>query len=151
MWKLVRDKFRLYSIAWLLLLLFVQTTSCQTRGKDISNSDDLKIKFQFPAKLGATKKFLISSKDVSPSIPAPTSYTLLNNGVFLIQTEIIDLGNPTLTVKVPVNSPSDFQKIRVLRLVNDDMEPRGYRWSDCTVAEDTIESRRPPAEKIAEN
>jgi hypothetical protein len=137
-------------VSAVVVLIFgsFQTMSCQRGGKDISNTGELKIRFEYPATRADTQIYRIAAKAVSPAIPAPTTFTFLNNDAYLIKTGVVDLGQPTVTFKVPVHDAATFNRLRTFRLIDDDIEPRGYRWTDCTVTKDAIDRERPPAESV---
>ncbi len=99
---------------------------------EIKDPNELTVKFEFLGKAGETKKYHINLRDIPKAPAIPTGYAFLNKGYY-VRTSAVPYSSPLLAFKVPINSESEFRKVRILKLAEFEMEPIGNRWVDCTI------------------
>jgi len=106
--------------------------------RELSDKDEISIKFQHVAQFGETKKYLTHIESV-PKIPSlPNGYELFQNKVYYLRTETIDLGDPIVSFKISTDSEEVFRNVRILQPVFNELAPNDFEWRDCTIAEDNV-------------
>jgi hypothetical protein len=114
------------------------TSACAQGSEHPVPPDEISVEFRHVAKRGDVKKAVVALSDVPNAPPIPQTYRPFVNKAYKIETETIDLGDPLVAVKVEANNEDDFKAVRVLRLIANEMRPRGFEWQDCTVSVETV-------------
>lgn len=125
-------------------MLFLSGCALGQNRTDITDTGELSIRFQHTAKPGTTKIYAVERSKIPNTTKIPNSYQALSDKVYLVSTDIVDLGNPTAFLKVPVNNSEAFAKISVLRLAANEVAPEGYEWQDCTTSLEVVRGQRLP-------
>lgn len=125
-----------------IVLLLSSCVAAQKDGVDITNKGEVSLKFQHQAKEGATKTYIVDRTRIPNAPKIPNSYRPLNDKGYLVSTVAIDLGRTTAYFKVPANTVEEFSRIRVLRLIINEIAPEGFEWQDCTTSLEVARSQR---------
>lgn len=121
------------------LLTFSSHIACaQKKTTEITNDNLVTLDFQFVGKRGETKKYLIDLKDVPGRKGIPNEFKIIENQIYNIKTQTIPFGSTIFTFVVPVNNPENFNKLRVLHLTSNELNPDGIEWRNCTVVSEDI-------------
>jgi hypothetical protein len=117
-----------------LFMLFIACSACG-QGKSTLPVDKSQVAFEFQYiyKAGETSVSAIDLKDVPNGSKLPNGYTPLANKTFNIKNDAIVSGETMVTVAVPVASQEEFQKVRILTLIFNELNPSGVEWHDCTI------------------
>lgn len=121
------------------LLVVFNTVACSQKLIDISDRDDVQIDIKFVGKPGKIKKYLIENSSKQIENPIPNSYEVFEKKYYKIETDAIGYGETISTFKVPVTQ-ENFTKIRILRLIPEELNPNGFEWQDCTITSNSLES-----------
>jgi hypothetical protein len=119
-------------------LIGLLTSGCAQGSERSVAPDEISVEFRHIAKRGDVKKAVVALSGVPNAPPIPQTYRPFVNKAYKIETETIDLGDPLVAVKVEANNEDDFKAVRVLRLIANEMRPRGFEWQDCTVSVETV-------------
>lgn len=85
-------------------------------------------------KPGTTEYTRIGVKGSSATPPLPTGYILFKDLVYNVKTEAVVSGSYTIVFRVPsAENESDFKRLTVLHLEDDEMSPSGATWNPVTV------------------
>jgi hypothetical protein len=118
----------------LFTAFFLVDTGCGQRSlRDITNSDTVKVRFEWMYRDGPTSTFIVSLTDIPKAPAIPSAYTLVEDNIFLVRSKAVVSGDNVATVKVKANNESDFAGFKLLRLTENDMLPEGMEWQDCTI------------------
>jgi hypothetical protein len=131
---------RISRLMWIVVILaiMIQIACAQRELKEIVGTDEVSIKFAHVGKLGETKTYLTSFKQI-PNVPAiPRGYRLLTDKSYFISSKTIELGDPIITFRIPAQTAEEFSKFRVMRLRTEVPLVEGYEWRDCTISTDNI-------------
>jgi len=124
--------------AFALIASGFSAPSCAQRLVEVTDPGEISVTFRHVAKSGDTKKFLIGSADIpkAPDIPSP--YQSISNKSYKLVTGTIDLGDPVISFKVPLNNEEEFRQVRVLRLVVN--KSPAFEWKDCTMSLESVQA-----------
>lgn len=127
------------------LLLILAASACGQKGlTELKDNTELSIAYDRLGKQGGVKKYLVDLKDVPGATELPSAYTRIENKSYYVRIDAIYYGKPVFTFKLPVQNELDFNKIRVLTLSRNSLNPSGYEWIDCSIlSQDWI---NPPAD-----
>lgn len=125
---------------WMCIVATYFQMACAQKKLTEIPSDDLSIHFRYVAKMGETKKYYTRLQDIPNATLIPRTYEYVEGKSFYLTTETIDLGSPIVSIKVPLSDEQEFRKVRVLRLIENEMLPEGYEWKDCTISTDVLQS-----------
>lgn len=118
----------------LLIVSFLvfSTTACSQKLVDITDKKEVLIDIEFVGKPGQIKKYLIQTDAKSINPPIPNAYEVFEKKYYKIQSSLLAYDQPIFTFKTPANQ-EDFAKIRILHLIENELNPNGSEWQDCTI------------------
>jgi hypothetical protein len=125
------------------ILLFVvsvmvfNAAACAQKLVDITDKKDVLIDIERIGKPGKTKIYLVSTGDKQIEPPLPNTLQKIENKYYKIETDVIAYGQTIFTFNVPTTQ-EDFKKVRILRLLPEELNPNGFVWQDCTVTSDRL-------------
>jgi hypothetical protein len=102
--------------------------------REVTEQDEAKVEFEYIGKSGVTTIQRIALNSVPNGSRLPTGYTLLADKTYNIKNDAIEYGETIVSFKVPVASKEQFQKVRILKLRPNELNPSGFEWNDCTIA-----------------
>lgn len=123
----------------LTLVLALNTVACSQKLIDISDSNDVQIDMKFVGKQGKIKKYLIENDGKQIEPPIPNIYEIFEKKYYKIETDKIAYGETISIFKVPTNQ-ENFAKVRILRLIAEELNPNGFEWQDCTITSNSLEN-----------
>jgi len=131
------------AISFCFLLAIAGCAAGQNDPAEVT-AKEVSLLFQHPAKQGITRVHSIERARIPNGPKVPNSYKPLNENGYLVSTEVIDLGRTTAFFKVPANTQDEFSRVRILRLVANELAPGGYEWKDCTTSVEAARSQQDP-------
>lgn len=85
-------------------------------------------------KPGSTEYTHAGANALKDAPPLPTGYVLFKDLVYRIKTEAITASSQLIVFNVPsVENETDFSKLSILHLEDDEMSPSGSSWAEVTV------------------
>jgi uncharacterized repeat protein (TIGR01451 family) len=85
-------------------------------------------------KPGTTEYAAVGAKGLRDAPPLPTGYVLFKDLVYKVRTEAITSGYQLTVFSLPsVENETDFSKLNILHLEDDEMSPSGFSWNPVTV------------------
>jgi hypothetical protein len=119
----------------ILSVLLIASSACgQSNRTPLADKDEVKVEFEFLGKAGETTIHVINLNSVPNGSRLPTGYALLANRTYNIKSNVVEYGETIVSFKVPVDSKEQFQKVRILKRVFNELNPSGVEWHDCTIA-----------------
>ncbi len=115
------------------LFTFFDVACSQPKLIELPANDKITIDFEHVYKLGATKKYSIQISNIPNAPPIPNAYKLLESRSYFIKTDTIASGDTIFTFNSSAGSEGEFNKVHILELIPNEINPSGYEWKDCTV------------------
>jgi uncharacterized repeat protein (TIGR01451 family) len=85
-------------------------------------------------KPGPTEYTHVGAKALKDAPPLPTGYALFKDLVYRIKTEAVTASSQLIVFNVPsAENETDFSKLSILHLDDDEMSPSGSSWAEVTV------------------
>lgn len=105
-----------------------------------SQTELVTVAYDYAGKHGPSKFAQIDIMQVKEARALPTGYMLFKNRACRVDTEAIVLGQFYVAFKVlDAETPTDFNRLRILHLEIDELSPTGWSWADCTTLTDKHE------------
>lgn len=85
-------------------------------------------------KPGTTEYTRTGAAGLKDAPPLPTGYVLFKDLVFRVKTEAVTAGSQLTVFRISsAENETDFRKLSILHLEDDEMSPTGHSWAEVTV------------------
>jgi len=118
------------------MLLMIVVTSCSPQGLvEITNKQDVLVRFEYVYQKGDTKLYQLRLAGIPDAQHIPNAYEPVDGKNYLVRSQAIVSGDTVVSIAVPARDETEFKSFRLLKLDENifQFQPGGRIWSDCTV------------------